>query len=66
MAETVSNANRSSALQEKHANLERQIQEESNRPQPDVCLISDLKKRKLRIRDLLYGHIVDLSLKRAA
>ena len=40
-----------SALQLKHAGLERQIQQEMSRPLPDVARIQDLKKRKLRIKE---------------
>lgn len=42
-----------SSLQLKHAGLERQIQEEMNRPFPDPVTIQALKKRKLRIKDVL-------------
>ena len=40
-----------SALQLKHAGLERQIQEEMNRPLPDNAVIQVLKKQKLRIKE---------------
>lgn len=42
-----------SALQLKHAGLERQLQEELSRPQPDNALVQMLKKRKLRIKEQL-------------
>lgn len=42
-----------SALQLKHAGLERQLQEEMSRPLPDNTLIQALKKRKLRIKEQL-------------
>ena len=42
-----------SALQLKHAGLERQIQSELSRPMPDDALVHDLKKRKLRIKEEL-------------
>lgn len=42
-----------SALQFKHAGLEKQIQQEMNRPMPDIALIQDLKKKKLRIKEEL-------------
>lgn len=45
-----------SALQLKHAGIERQIQEELNRPLPDVAIVQTLKKRKLRIKEEL-AHI---------
>lgn len=40
-----------SALQAKHAGLERMIQLELNRPAPDDAIIRDLKRRKLRVKD---------------
>lgn len=42
-----------SALQMKHAGLERQIAEEMGRPAPDQSMIQILKKRKLRIKEEL-------------
>ena len=45
-----------SALQHKHAGLERQLEQELNRPLPDPVLIQQLKKRKLRIKEEL-SHI---------
>ena len=45
-----------SALMEKHAGLERQIQDELNRPAPDDALVHALKKRKLRIKDEITHH----------
>lgn len=45
-----------SALQLKHAGLERQIQDELNRPLPDLAMIQQLKRRKLRIKEEL-AHI---------
>jgi len=44
------------SLQMKHAGLERQIQQEMNRPDPDDTLIQQLKKRKLRIKEELSHH----------
>jgi len=41
------------ALKSKHAELEQLLSSETNRPQPDQGLISDLKKQKLRIKDEL-------------
>jgi hypothetical protein len=38
-------------LKEKHASLERAIDEESRRPLPDQAAIHDLKRQKLRIKD---------------
>lgn len=40
-----------SALQVKHAGLEKQIQDELNRPMPDMTTIQSLKKQKLRIKE---------------
>ncbi|HKX79156.1 MAG TPA: DUF465 domain-containing protein [Novosphingobium sp.] len=40
-----------SALQLKHAGIERQIHEELTRPMPDDAIIQTLKKRKLRIKE---------------
>lgn len=45
-----------SALQLKHAGLERQIRDELNRPLPDLAMIQQLKRRKLRIKEEL-AHI---------
>jgi len=40
-----------SALQLKHAGIERRLQEEMGRPLPDIAVIQTLKKRKLRIKE---------------
>jgi hypothetical protein len=45
-----------SALQLKHAGLERRIQEEMSRPLPDDGVIQELKRRKLRIKEELSQH----------
>ena len=42
-----------SALNLKHAGLERRIQQEMSRPLPDNSVIQSLKKRKLRIKEEL-------------
>lgn len=42
-----------SALQLKHAGIERQIDEEMSRPLPDNAVIQTLKKQKLRIKEQL-------------
>lgn len=42
-----------SALQTKHAGLERQIQMEMARPLPDDTLVASLKRKKLRIKEQL-------------
>ena len=49
-------ASHMSALVEKHAGLERKIQEEMNRPAPDDALLHDLKKRKMRLKDAITQH----------
>ena len=40
-----------SALQLKHAGIERQIEQEMSRPLPDDAVIQQLKKQKLRIKE---------------
>ncbi|HEU0154810.1 MAG TPA: YdcH family protein [Stellaceae bacterium] len=42
------------ALKEKHAALERAIDEENRHPLPNQDTISDLKRQKLRIKDELF------------
>ncbi|MBW8785345.1 MAG: DUF465 domain-containing protein [Novosphingobium sp.] len=42
-----------SALQLKHAGLERQIQQEMSRPAPDTATLQLLKKQKLRIKEAI-------------
>ena len=42
-----------SSLQLKHAGLERKIEEELSRPLPDIAMLQELKKRKLRIKEQL-------------
>ena len=42
-----------SALQMKHAGLERRLEQELNRPLPDDVVIQEIKKRKLRIKEQL-------------
>lgn len=39
------------ALREKHASLDRAIDEETHRPLPNHDAITDLKRQKLRIKD---------------
>jgi hypothetical protein len=38
-------------LSDKHHKLDEQIQEELHRPHPDDIILSDLKKRKLRLKE---------------
>lgn len=40
-----------SSLREKHATLERAIEEEGQRPLPDELRLTQLKREKLRIKD---------------
>ena len=42
------------ALREKHALLERTIDEEIHRPLPNQDAITDLKRQKLRIKDEIF------------
>jgi len=42
------------ALKQHHAELEREINDESARPLPNQDTIADLKRQKLRIKDELY------------
>ena len=42
-----------SSLQLKHAGLERQIQQELNRPLPNDAVVQTLKKQKLRIKEAI-------------
>ena len=44
-----------SALEAKHAGLEAQIEEESQRPAPDTTTLHRLKKEKLKIKEALEG-----------
>jgi hypothetical protein len=44
-----------SALETKHAGLDAQILEESQRPQPDMAALSRLKKEKLKVKEALAG-----------
>lgn len=50
----MSEQDRIAALKERHAALERAIDEENRRPLPNDDLITDLKRQKLRIKDQLY------------
>ena len=42
-----------SALEAKHAGLDRQIAAETQRPIPDPTVLHDLKKQKLRVKEEL-------------
>ena len=41
------------ALETKHAGLDRRIAEEAGRPMPDNIVIADLKKQKLKLKEEL-------------
>ena len=41
-------------LQDLHRELELEIEQESNCPEPDNLKISELKRRKLQIKDDIY------------
>jgi hypothetical protein len=43
------------ALKEKHAMLERALDEETHRPIPNQETIYDLKRQKLRIKDEIFS-----------
>ncbi len=38
-------------LQDKHADLDRMLDEEAGRPMPDTVVVHDLKRQKLAIKD---------------
>lgn len=42
-----------SSLQLKHAGLERQIENELSRPMPDLAMLQQLKKRKLKLKEAI-------------
>ena len=42
-----------SALEAKHAGLDRRIADEAHRPLPDQATIAELKKQKLRLKEEL-------------
>jgi hypothetical protein len=50
----MSQLDRVEALKEKHALLERALDEETHRPLPDQAAIYDLKRQKLRIKDEIH------------
>ena len=43
------------SLENKHASLEAMIDEEEHRPHPDDIKLHQLKKEKLRVKDVLTG-----------
>ena len=44
------------ALAGKHAALQTRINEEEHRPHPDDLVLADLKKAKLKLKDVILGH----------
>ena len=44
-----------SALETKHAGLDARINEESQRPNPDMTILARLKKQKLKIKEEITG-----------
>ncbi len=42
---------RLNTLRDKHANLERKLEDETGRPMPDTAVVHGLKRRKLAIKD---------------
>lgn len=47
----MSTEDRIAALQEKHADIEKRIEQEFTRPHPDDSVIGQMKREKLRIKD---------------
>ena len=43
------------SLQDKHADLEKMLDEETGRPMPDTVVVHDLKRQKLAIKDEIAG-----------
>ncbi|MFN3774958.1 DUF465 domain-containing protein [Sphingomonas parapaucimobilis] len=43
------------ALETKHATLDRRISAESQRPVPDALILADLKKQKLKLKEEIQG-----------
>ena len=46
------------AIASKHAALQAKIDREEHRPHPDDIVLHQLKKEKLRLKDVLTGHLV--------
>jgi|TARA_B100000809_G_scaffold245181_1_gene271865 hypothetical protein len=42
------------SLAAKHANLEKAIQDEADRPAPNTLSLGELKRRKLRVKDQIF------------
>ena len=45
-----------SALKSRHADLDAKIANEERRPSPDVAVLAQLKKQKLKIKEELYAN----------
>lgn len=43
------------ALETRHATLDRRINAEAQRPVPDALILADLKKQKLRLKEEIQG-----------
>ena len=56
MEEPMQTDERLDILHDKHATLERAIEEENLRPHPDDIRLSELKREKLRIKDEIHHH----------
>jgi len=52
-SETMSLEDRVKALQERHADLEKRLDDEESRPLPDYVVLHDIKRQKLAIKDEL-------------
>lgn len=44
-----------SALQNQHARIDTEISKEERRPSPNAALLSQLKKQKLRIKEMMQS-----------
>ena len=42
-------------LQKRHAELDRQLEDEQARPMPDSAVIADLKRQKLALKDQIQN-----------
>jgi hypothetical protein len=50
----MSQQDRIESLRAKHAHLEHEIDDEIRRPAPNPEMVTDLKRRKLRIKDEIF------------
>ena len=44
------------ALKAKHAGLEARLHDEQSRPAPDIAMIQQLKRQKLKIKEEIAAH----------